>query len=187
VGRRGKDTRDRDAEPVEQDWLETQLGKLIDNLDLQPLQRDFLRGRWLDQVRWMEGKAAVCQRRYHQLRLLVLIGGVIIPALVGLNISRANSSVQWTVFGIGLVVALSTAIESLFRFGDRWRHYRQIVELLKSEGWQFFQRSGLYASATHVESYPLFATHVEAIIQRDVDSYVTTVVAERNAQQQSGG
>jgi hypothetical protein len=62
-----------------------------------------------------------------------------------------------------------------------------MVELLKSEGWQFFQRSGLYVNATHAESYPLFAAQAEAIIQRDVDTYVSTVVAERKPQQQAGG
>jgi hypothetical protein len=46
-------------------------------------------------------------------------------------LSGANSLLERTVFGFGLVVALSTAVESLFRFGDCWRHYRQ-MELLKA-------------------------------------------------------
>lgn len=188
MDRRDEDAADQAAGPAEQDWLEAQLGTLIDYLDLEPLQRDFLRARWLDQVRWMEGKAKMCQRRYHQLRLLTLVGGMMIPALVGLNVSGADSPLlQWAVFALGLVVALSTALESFFRFGDRWRHYRQTVELLKSEGWQFFQHSGLYTGASHAEAYPLFAAQVEAMIQRDVDTYVTTVVAERNVEQQHGG
>jgi hypothetical protein len=119
VGRRDEDATGQAGGVVAQDCLETQVGKLIDGLDLKPLQRDFLRARWLDQVRWMEGKAKVCQRRYHQLRVLALVGGVMIPALVGLSINGADSPLEWTVFGLGLVVALSTAIESLFRFGDR--------------------------------------------------------------------
>jgi hypothetical protein len=41
-------------------------------------------------------------------------------------------------------------------------------------------RSELYVNAIHVESYPLFAAQVEAIIQCDVDTYVSTV-AERKA------
>ena len=111
---------------------------------------------------------------------------MIIRALVELNISCANSSVQWTVFGLGLVAAFSTAIESLFRFGDRCRHYRQMVELLKIEGWQFFQRSGRYVMHPR-RRLSIVRRAGRGDHQRDVDTYVTTVVAERNAQQQSGG
>jgi Protein of unknown function (DUF4231) len=88
------------------------------------------------------------------------------------------------VFGLGLVVALAAAIEGFFHFSDRWPHYRRTAELLKSEGWQFFQLSGPYAGAgSHPGAYPLFAAQVEALIQRDVDVYFTAVVAEPTQQQ----
>lgn len=165
--------------------VEAQLLPLVDQLDLQPLQREFLRRRWMDQVAWLERRAASSQRWYNRLRLLTIVGGVIIPALVGLNVSgEASERIRWTVFGLGLVVALAAAIEGFFHFSDRWPHYRRIAELLKSEGWQFFQLSGPYAgSGGHAGAYPLFAAQVEALIQRDVDVYFTAVVAERNQQQ----
>jgi Protein of unknown function (DUF4231) len=138
VSRRGKDAMGGGAGPVEQDWLENQLGKLIVDLDLQPLQRDSLRVRWLDQVRWMDGKAKVRQ----PLSPASSVGAdwsVIIFALAGLNTGRASSSVQRTVFDRGLLVTLFSAIESLFRFGDHWRHCWQMVELLRSERWQILR------------------------------------------------
>jgi Protein of unknown function (DUF4231) len=165
--------------------VEAQFLPLVDQLDLQPLQREFLRRRWLDQVSWLENRAASSQRWYNRLRLITIVGGVIIPALVGLNVSGAVSErIRWTVFGLGLVVALAAAIEGFFHFSDRWPHYRRTAELLKSEGWQFFQLSGPYASSgSHASAYPLFAAQVEAFIQRDVDVYFTAVVAELNQQQ----
>jgi Protein of unknown function (DUF4231) len=165
--------------------VEAQFLPLLDQLDLEPLQREFLRRRWLDQVGWLEKRAASSQRWYNRLRLITIVGGVIIPALVGLNISGdASERIQWTVFGLGLVVALAAAIEGFFHFSDRWPHYRRTAELLKSEGWQFFQLSGPYASSgSHTGAYPLFAAQVEALIQRDVDVYFTAVVAEQDQQQ----
>jgi hypothetical protein len=165
--------------------VEEQLLPLVDQLDLQPLQREFLRRRWLDQVAWLENRAASSQRWYNRLRLITIVGGVMIPALVGLNISgEASERIRWTVFGLGLVVALAAAIEGFFHFSDRWPHYRRTAELLKSEGWQFFQLSGPYAGAGgHAGAYPLFAAQVEVLIQGDVDVYFTAVVAERNQQQ----
>ena len=59
-------------------------------------------------------------------------------------------------FAVSLVVALSAAVEGFFRFGDRWRHYRSLVEELKSEGWSFHELSGPYRAdgATHESAIP---------------------------------
>jgi hypothetical protein len=158
---------------------------LIGQLGLSPLQQEFLRGRWLDQVRWAQGKSASAQRWYRRLRLITITGGVIIPALVGLNVTgTASERIRWTVFGLGLVVALAASIEGFFDYSDRWPHYRRLAELLKSEGWQFFQLSGPYAGAAgHADAYPQFAARVEAIIQRDVEVFFTTVAIEKTQQQ----
>lgn len=129
-------------------WAGQQFGPLIDELELAPEQRSFMRERWLDQVKWAEGKAATSQWWYRRLRLVAITGGVIIPALVGLNIGGSPSQgVRWAVFGLGLLVALAAAIEGFFYYSERWPHYRRLAEQLKSEGWQFFQLTGLYADA----------------------------------------
>ena len=65
--------------------MEQELCELIDQLQLDELQKRFLRSRWLDQVLWMEAKAGQTQFRYYALRLVAIVGGVIVPALVGLN------------------------------------------------------------------------------------------------------
>jgi len=162
-------------------WLQQELGAVIEATDLSELQKRCLRSRWLDAVMWMEGKCQQSQRRYYGLRLAVIIGGVIIPALVSLNLGgEAGVYVRWATFALSLVVAISAAVEGFFRFGERWRHYRPIVERLKIEGWQFFQLSGPYAQGgTHRAVYPDFATRVEAIIQSDVETYITEIVREK--------
>ena len=161
--------------------LEQELGEMIDALDLSELQRHFLRSRWLDQVLWMEGRADRARDWYYRLRLTTIIGGVIIPALVSLNISGVVASVVgWITFGLSLVVAISAAVEEFFHYGDRWRHYRRTVEWLKTEGWQFFQLSGPYQPyESPAEAYPDFAARVEDVIQRDVEMYITQVVREK--------
>jgi hypothetical protein len=162
-------------------WLKQELGSVIDTLELAELQKHFLRSRWLDQVIWMEGKANHARSWYYVLRLTAIIGGVMIPALVSLNIGGlAAAWIRWTVFVISLVVAISVALEEFFRYGDRWRHYRQAVETLKSEGWRFFQLAGAYRRySTHNEAYPRFANIVEEISQQDVQAYVSQIVDDK--------
>jgi len=108
TGERGKPARDS--------WAQAQFGPIIERLALEPLQQDFLRSRWLDQVRWMEGRAGACQRWYYRLRLITIAGGVVIAALVGLDIVGTVAVwVKWVVFGLGLLVALAASVEGFFR------------------------------------------------------------------------
>jgi hypothetical protein len=168
-------------------WLKDDLDQLISALDLGELQKHSLRSRWLYQVLWMEKKASHCQRWHYILRLIAIIGGVIVPALVGLNLTGnqvATSSIQWTTFGLSMIVAISVATEEFFHFGERWRHYRSTAERLKIEGWQFFQLAGPYQNfKEHKEAYSSFATRTESIHQQEVDVYITEVVREKKKEQ----
>jgi hypothetical protein len=163
------------------EWLKKDLGGLIEALELSDLHKHFLQSRWLDQVLWMEGKADRARDWYYRLRLTTIIGGVIIPALVSLNFTAgAAVVVGWITFSVSLLVAISAAVEEFFHYGERWRHYRQMVEELKIEGWQFFQLSGPYRRFnSHTEAYRAFAARVEDINRTDVEAYITSVVREK--------
>jgi hypothetical protein len=161
--------------------LRDELAQIIGQLQLSPLQQRCLRVRWVDTVLWMEGRAGHARNRYYLLRLLVIGGGVLIPALVSLDLAGLGAAaIKWATFGLSLVVAISAAVEGFFRYGERWRHYRRTVELLKAEGWRFLQLGGGYADfAGHAEAYPVFAGRVEEIIGSNVETFVTELARER--------
>lgn len=174
------------ADPY-REWLKQDLGGLVDALDLSDLQKHFLRSRWLDQVLWMEGRADNARRLYYGLRLTAIIGGVIVPALVSLNLGGASAFVRLITVVLSIVVAVSVAVEEFFHQGERWRHYRRTVESLKIEGWHFFQLSGPYGRrGGHSELYADFAERVEEILKRDVYVYVTEVVREKEGDKSGG-
>lgn len=166
-----------------EEWLKDDLSDLIEALDLSDFQKHALRSRWLDQVLWMEKRAGATRNWYYILRLIAITGGVMVPALVSITFSGGwGEVIRWVTFFISLSVALSAAIEEFLKFGDRWRSYRRTAELLKVEGWQFFQLSGPYSRReSHAHAYPKFATRVEEIIQRDVQVYISEIVGELEA------
>jgi hypothetical protein len=43
---------------------------------------------------------------------------------------------------VGLVVAILTALDGLFRLGSRWQQARLAEEMLSSEGWRFIGLTG---------------------------------------------
>ena len=160
---------------------------LIEQIDLPDLQKQFMKARWLDQLLWLEGRAQTTRNQYYFLRLLTIIGGVIVPALVSLNINANDVQVVvgWLAFGLSQVVAISAAVEEFFHYGERYRHYRNTAEAMKIEGWQFLQLSGSYRHArSYAEVYPDFAQQVENIIQRDVEGYFSKVVQEKEKPKQ---
>ncbi len=131
-------------------YLREQLGSLIDQLQLPDLYKQSLKERWLDQMIWADKKADQCRRWHYRLRLTAIIGGVILPALVGISVQLGQDSKFFRVwfppltFTLSQIIAISVAIEEFCKYGDRWRDYRKLAEDLKSEGWQYLQSCGPY-------------------------------------------
>jgi SLOG in TRPM, prokaryote/Protein of unknown function (DUF4231) len=168
------------------EWLKEDFGKIFEMLKLNDLQKHFFRSRWLDQVLWMEGKAAKARNRHYLLKVTTIVGGVLLPALVTLNNGEnpeVRKYVYWATFGISLLVSTTSSLEGFFLYGDQWRNYRRSVESLKTLGWQYFQLSGPYLSyKTHEEAFNAFAAQVEDVIQRDVEVYATQIAQQEKAE-----
>jgi hypothetical protein len=167
--------------------LKQEFGELIDALEIPELAKRFLRQRWLEQMLWAERRAGEARNRYYLLRMIAIIGGVTVPALVGLQLQGDAAKVTACItFVISLVVAIALAVESFFRWGERWTHYRRMAELLKSEGWLFFQLAGPYQDlGAHAKAYPELSKRVEAIVAADVDAFIAQVAREKGKSEQS--
>lgn len=166
--------------PFGETWLRDDLGKVVASLALSDEQRHFVSSRWLENVLWMEAAAQRTRTRYYGLRLITIVGAVIVPALVSINaVGGTEAAITWLTFVVSLVVALSAAAEGFFRFGDRWRHYRSLVEELKSEGWAFHELTGPYATdgATHATAFPAFVERVNALLARETQTYISEIAA----------
>src|SRR5262245_34777172 len=109
------------------------LEKVIDQLtSLDEVHKHFLKNRWLHHVISSSKRAHDSYRKHYILRSIVVIGGVLIPTLVSLNINQLrfpeSSVIRWITVGLGLLVAISAALEGIFRFGDVWREEQRSTE-----------------------------------------------------------
>jgi hypothetical protein len=173
------------------DQLKQDFGVMIDGLSLKREQKEYLRMRWLDQILWMEGRATKARDRHYQMRVTAILGGVMVPILVGLTPVEGDRQTlqffRYSTAALGAVVAMASAIEQFFNYGERWRSYRRSAEVLKSQGWQFFQLSGPYSKLSHESAFPVFAGQVEEVIQRDVEIYATQVTQEKKKEKDLDG
>ena len=161
-------------------YLQDTLGGLIDKIDISDLRKEFLKNRWLDQVLWLEGRASKEQKMHYRLRLVTIIGGVLVPAMVGLNgfpgeerDNRFSAYLPWIALGISQAVAVTAAVEDFFGHGEKYLNYRNTAEGMKIEGWQYFQLAGPYRQfKTHGDAYTHFAGRVEQYIRKDVKGFI---------------
>lgn len=150
-----------------------ELEKFIDGReDLKPYS-DFLKQRWLKMVIWWHNRSVQARGKYFFFRGAVIVGGVLIPILSALNMNdRFASYAPIAIAVVGGIVAGCAAWEGVANYGEIWRGKRRSAELLKVEGWQFFQLCGKYqADGDHEKAFPRFAAAVEEMIAREVGEY----------------
>jgi hypothetical protein len=139
------------------DYLRQEMTDMVEQLELPDLCKQSLKSRWLDQVVWADKKAEQCRRWHYRLRLTTIVGGVVLPAVVGINFQLGKDNeyfrfwFPYVPFALSQIIAVSAAAEEFLRFGDRWREYRKLAEELKAEGWEYLQLSGPYRYKTHEE------------------------------------
>jgi hypothetical protein len=149
----------------------------VEQLDLDNTAKPFLENVWLRYIAWWDERARQARRRYHLWRGIVLIGGAATPSLISFSIGGQNvESLQWAAWGTGLLVAVAAALESLFGWGDIWREKRAAGELLKLEGWRFFQLTDRYRGMTHAEAFPDFVEAVDRLIEHEIGEYLAAAV-----------
>jgi hypothetical protein len=151
------------------------LAAAIDEADLDEHMRGYLLRRYLEYVRWLEDGSATNLAGYYALRIPTIVLAALVPALVALDLGDVGRTIT---VALGVIVAAATAVEQFLGSGQRWRHYRGSVELLKSEGWLYLHLAGPYTGhATLEAAFADFVGRVEAIVRDEVREYVTTIVA----------
>jgi Protein of unknown function (DUF4231) len=156
------------SEQLKQDYA-----VIIDKLDLSELQKDYLKKRWLDQVLWLEKRAGQMRDLHQRLRMSAIVLGALIPVLVTFNFeTKLDHVVKAFLATAGASVTIVSALEGFGQYGNRWYSYRKSVELMKSHGWQFFEKTGSYRTySNHADAFSSFSDRIEEIIQQDVQVY----------------
>src|SRR5215831_10086546 len=102
---------------------------------LQPAQQDYWNTVWASAVDKNFRKLQNMRKWFYSLQGASTAAAIIVPALVGLNLSGSGGvTVRWVTFAVGLIGALCSSFLQLFRFGPRWRLYRDCFSALLLTG-----------------------------------------------------
>jgi hypothetical protein len=161
---------------------EDQLINVIDLLkgSLTDQQIAFIKNRWLHQVIYWDQRSRKSRQRYFTLRSLTVLGSVAIPVFTSLALTYSSHK-EFSVIAIilGALVAASTAWEGIANYGQIWIEKRRAAELLKVEGWLFFELADHYSVGSYADNFKSFAASVENLIAKEIGEYVAVFDASK--------
>lgn len=127
----------------------------------------YIEHRWHAQYSWYDKRATDAKKMHTALRLIVGIGSVIVPVLIGsnwLDLFGIVGMQQFLTIAISLAVAIATAIETVYKPGDNWRSYRAAAEELAREKTMYDVKAGPYRRSKN--AFLLFTERCEDIITK---------------------
>ena len=124
--------------------------KVINTLNLpEEANKELLKLRFLDEVKFYEQKRNSTKRFYNIFRFIVTTGSILLPAILSIGQMDPNKLPKnfdqityWSSWTISLMVTISNGFLQLFSLDKNYFNYSLTVEQLKTEGWQFFGLSG---------------------------------------------
>ena len=154
---------------------------------LQPAQQDYWNTVWAPAVDGAFRKLNQNRKWFYSFQGTSTAAAVIVPALVGLNLSGTGGvRVRWVTFAIGLIGALSSSFLQMFRFGARWRLNRDYFSALLLRGRNYVTSLALTQGQPTQEAWKEFREGVDAIIATYDRTYDAEIISAVQPQAPGG-
>jgi len=165
------------------------IDKIIDRLELEDLQKDIMKERFVNLILNTRTRASRISVVYHAGHLIVTVGSLFVPALLSIQYSGMGSSqgqqqdqntfstnIYWTTWVISVLVTIFNGVLTLFKVDKKYLYLHTNLERLESEGWQYAELSGRYSGfntpgekATHTNQFIFFCHKIEKIRMQQID------------------
>ena len=139
-------------------------------------EETYLKERLENQLAWYDNKSQHNQRCFKRLRLLEIVSAALIPFLSGVGDKVPYSA--WWIGGLGVIIAVSAAASTLFKFHENWIEYRTTAEQLKHEKFIYLTHTKPYDTQ---EKFGLLVERVEALISKENSAWAATSQKQSHA------
>jgi len=136
----------------------------------------YLNDRVTDQINWYDRKSKWNKKWFMSLKVSETVLALMIPLLTGFIVADTNTNpIKITIVLIGVIVAATANLITLFKFQENWIQYRTVAEMLKHEKFLFVTKAGPYKESN---SFPLFVERIESYISKENTQWVAYVTTK---------
>ena len=150
--------------------------KIIDKLDLNEVQKETLKHRYIKLLVLTNNRACFLSVVYYVSHVVVTVGSLLVPALLSSQYITTEVSVYWSTWTLSLLVTAFNALLTFFKIDKKYFFLNTNTEHLISEGWQYAQLSGRYSgfhtkdkTPTHENQFIFFCHKVEKIRMKEIE------------------
>jgi hypothetical protein len=135
-------------------------------------ERHYIEYRWHSQWDWYDKRASEAKKMYQFLQIVIGVGSVTVPVLIGFRATDENINQVLTVATVllSLTVAIAAAVENVKKYGDNWRNFRGAAEELLREKSLYDVKSGPYRKTK--TPFLLFVQRSEEIMTKQNGSFL---------------
>ena len=156
---------------------------IISQLQIDKSQKEIILSSWLNAIKTYE---ALCKRNFIYSNIsgiTLIICSAAVPALI--NIEDDVLRIIATVLSV--LVTISAGLRQRFRFTEKWKHFRNMSELLKIEGEKYFALTdGYEREDNHIGAFKMFTKKIALIKEGQIVSYIERVATDDNENTESG-
>ncbi len=124
----------------------------------------YVQERLQDQIEWYSRKSSLNKKYYYVLKFCILAFSTAIPVISGF-LDFSDTAARVIAGVLGSLIALLTGAISLFKFQEKWTHYRTTSETLKHHKYLFLTHTHPYTSES--KAFQTLVNHVEAVISSE--------------------
>ncbi len=139
-------------------------------------QEDYLKKRLEDQINWYDRKSSKSQKMFKRIQLVTIVSAACIPFLAG-YLSEIIF-LKYIIGALGLLVAVLTSINSLYKYQENWIAYRTTCESLTHEKYLYMTGTKPYHGK---ESFNLLVQRVEMLISQENSSWAELTKKNENS------
>jgi len=136
---------------------------MLDKFQGKISEEQYLKDRLDDQINWYDTKSQFNKKWFVILKFLELIMATSIPFIVGF-ISYETMWLKFVAGFLGLLVAIVSGVQSIFKFHENWIQYRTTAETLKHEKYLYLTKTRPYDKE---DAFNKLVERVESLISKE--------------------
>ena len=129
-------------------------------------EEEYLEHRLEHQLKWFSDKSRYNQNCFKRLRFLEIVSASLIPFLSGM--ADRIPYPAWIIGSLGVVIAVSAAVSTLYKYHENWIEYRTAEERLKHEKYLYLTGAAPYHQE---DKFTSLVARVELLLAKENKSW----------------